>query len=247
MDRQGPPIYARIEADLRRSIAAGTWSVGSRIPSEDQLCQRYGVSRMTVRQALERMVVAGLLVKRQGVGTFVAKTKIERVASRLLGFHEDAVAHGLRPATEVLSSGFEPAGAEDASLLALGPETLVYRVTRLRTTNHEPIGLNTITLAPAFAQALADLDFNDSFYAGVARRLGIEVGEAAQTVEAVHGDDDGGTAALLQVAPTDPLLRVTRVTYLADGRLLGLTRSLYRGDRYYLSLALRRAEPVMTS
>ena len=243
MDRHGPPIYARIEADLRRAIAAGEWCVGSRIPSEDALRQRYGVSRMTVRQALERMVVAGLLVKRQGVGTFVAKSKIERVASRLLGFREDAVAHGLRPATQVLHGGFEAAGAEDANVLGLRPDATVFRVTRLRTTNDEPIGLNTITLTPAFAPVLADLDFSDSFYAGVARRLGVEVGEAAQTVEAVHGDD--GDARLLQVPPTAALLRVTRVTYLDDGRLLGLTRSLYRGDRYFLSLALRRAEPVM--
>ena len=245
MDRHRPPIYARIEADLRRSIAEGAWSVGSRIPSEDALRQRYGVSRMTVRQALERMVVAGLLVKRQGIGTFVATDKIERVASRLLGFHEDAVAHGLRPATAVLRQGHERAGAEDASLLHLDPDAIVYRVFRLRTTDDEPIGLNTITLVPAFAHVLDDLDYGDSFYEGVARRLGTEVGEATQTVEAVHGDD--GSAALLDVAPTAPLLRVTRVTYLADGRLLGLTRSLYRGDRYYLSLALRRTEPVMTS
>jgi GntR family transcriptional regulator len=243
--RHEGPIYARIEADLRRAIAEGEWRLGSRIPSEDALRQRYGVSRMTVRQALGRLATAGLLVKRQGVGTFVAKTKLERVASRLLGFREDALSHGLDPDTTVLSRTLEAAGEEDAHLLGLDPHTTVLRVCRLRTTDGEPIGLNTIVLVPPFAEELRDLDYADSFYAGVATRLGVEVSDAAQTVEAVHGDERA--TSLLQVACTAPLLRVTRVTYLADGRLIGLTRTLYRGDRYYLSLALRRSEPVMTS
>jgi GntR family transcriptional regulator len=244
VDRHGPPIHARIEADLRRAIADGEWRIGARIPSEDELRRHYGVSRMTVRQALERLAVAGIVVKRQGVGTFVAKSKFERVASRLLGFEEDALAHGLRPTTRVLTKGLEIVGTDDGRLLGIEPTVRILRVRRIRTTDGEPIGLNTITLLPAFEQVLGDLDFEASFYAGVAARLGVEVGEAVQSVEAIHGGDDAAT--LLAVAPTAPMLRVTRVTTLADGRLLGLTRSLYRGDRYYLSLALRRMEPVMT-
>jgi len=236
--RQQPPIHAQIEADLRRAIANGEWGVGTRLPSEEELRQRYGVSRMTVRQALERMATAGLVHKRQGVGTFVAKSKIERVASRLIGFHEDAVAHGLRPETRVLSAGLEQIGEEDGEALGIAPEAEVLRVTRLRITDGEPIGLNTITVVPEFSLALADIDFTTSFYTGVAERLRVEVGEAAQTVEAVR---DGRAAELLQVEPSMPLLRVSRVTYLADRRLLGVTHSLYRGDRYFLSLTLRRS------
>jgi GntR family transcriptional regulator len=236
--RRTPPIYARIEADLRLAIADGALRTGSRLPSEDALRQRYGVSRMTVRQALAGLATAGLVTKRQGVGTFVGPAKIERVASRLLGFREDALAHGLRPDTRVLRSGLEPAGDEDARLLDLRSDEEVLRVLRLRAANGEPIGLNTITVVPAFARSLRDLDFRDSFYDGAGRRLGVEIRRADQTVEAVQADD--GQAALLRVAPTDPLLRITRVTHLADGRLLGLTRSLYRGDRYYLSLELHR-------
>jgi len=241
--RLAPPIYARIEADLRRSIAEGEWGVGSRLPSEAELRRRYGVSRMTVRQALEHLAAAGLLVKRQGVGTFVAKSKIERVASRLLGFREDALAHGLRPGTRVLRAGLEPVGDDDARLLDLAPATEVWRVVRLRTTNGEPIGLNTVTVAPPFVRDLAGLDFSGSFYDGAARCLGVEVGYAEQTIEAVHGANDA--TELLGVEPTAALLRVTRVTFLTDGRRLGLTRTLYRGDRYYLSLSVRRTEAEM--
>jgi GntR family transcriptional regulator len=237
--RLTPPIYTRIEADLRLAIADGAWRAGSRLPSEDALSRRYGVSRMTVRQALAGLASAGLVTKRHGVGTFVRPAKIERVTSRLLGFREDALAHGLSPETRVLRGGIEPVGDEDASLLSLPGDAEVLRVVRLRIADGEPIGLNTVTVVPAFARSLEGLDFHGSFYGGVRQSLGVDIGWAEQTVEAVHGDD--AEAQWLGVAATDALLKTTRVTHLADGRLLGLTRSLYRGDRYYLSLALHRS------
>lgn len=235
------PMYARIATDLRERIGNGDWGLGHQVPTEDELCRRYGVSRMTVRHAIDRLVAVGLLVRRQGVGTFVASTKVERVASRLLGFAEDALAHGLQPATQVLGRGFEAAGEEDAELLSLDPHALVYRVRRLRFTEGEAIGLNTVVVVPAFGAALESIDYVSSFYEGVAKALGVEVSHADQTIEATMPDPR--TAALLGLEGEAAMLRVTRVTYLADGRLVGLTRTLYRGDRYYLSLAIRRAQP----
>lgn len=235
------PIYARIATDLRERIGNGDWGLGHQVPTEDELCRRYSVSRMTVRHAIDRLVAAGLLVRRQGVGTFVASTKVERVASRLLGFAEDAVAHGLQPATQVLGRGYEAAGEEDAELLRVDPEGQVYRVHRLRFTEGEAIGLNTVVVAPAFGPQLEDIDYLSSFYEGVAKAIGVEVSHADQTIEAALPDPR--TASLLGLHGDAAMLRVTRVTYLADGRLVGLTRTLYRGDRYYLSLSIRRAEP----
>jgi len=244
MARRVLPAYARIEADLRHAISVGEWPVGKRLPSEGQLCVRYAVSRMTVRQALERLAASGLVAKQQGVGTFVARSKTERVASRLLGFREDALAHGQRPSTRVLSVQVAAAGDADARLLGIGAADAVLRVTRLRATDGEPIALNEVVVAPPWVQALAELDFTQSFYDGAARHLGVDVGRAEQTVEAVH--PPAGAAELLGVRPTDPLLRITRTTFLGDGRLLGLTRSHYRGDRYFLSLTVHRAEPDMS-
>ena len=242
LDRNAVPIYARIQADLRRQIADGRLALGARLPPEAELCQRYGVSRMTVRHALDGLVAAGLLGRRRGVGTFVTRTKTERVASRLLGFREDALAHGLTPTTEVLASATEALGAEDGALLDLAPATRVLRVTRRRTADGEPIGLNTVVLVPPFATALRGLDFEGSLYEEVAAALGVEVAGADQNVDAVAAE--ASAAGLLGVTAGAPLLRVTRVTYLADGRTLGLTRTLYRGDRYFLSLRLQRSDPM---
>ncbi|MEX2500816.1 MAG: GntR family transcriptional regulator [Trueperaceae bacterium] len=243
MRRPDVPMYARIERDLRQAIASGDLPLGSRVPSEDALCRSYDVSRMTARQALSRLADAGLLIRRQGIGTFVAQTKVARVAGRLLGFHEDAVAHGLDPSTQVLQRREEPAGPGDAALLECDPEATVLRVDRLRFHGDLPIGRNQVVVAPALVATFADLDFAGSFYQGAERRLGIEIEDAETTVEAVATEPD--VAELLNVRPGDPLLRTTRVTRLTGGRLLGLTRTLYRGDRYYLSLTIRKDPPAM--
>lgn len=236
------PIYARIEADLRREIADGRLPLGSRVPTEQALAERYGVARMTVRHALDRLTTAGLLVRRQGIGTFVAKTKIERVASRLLGFAEDALAHGLEPSATVLGESEEPLGESDAHLLDLDPATPVLRVSRLRATDGEPIGHNTVVVVPPFAALFGGFDWTGSFYAGVAERVGVEVSDADQTVEATPAPD--WLARALAVPVGAALLSVTRVTRLADGRTVGLTRTHYRGDRYFLSLSVRREGPM---
>jgi DNA-binding transcriptional MocR family regulator len=127
--RDHGPIYAQIERDLRRSIADGQWGIGTRIPTEEALCTRYGVSRMTVRQALERLSSAGLLVRRRGVGTQLALGSLRSVG----GENEDgdvvsvrahllvegaAIHHGHG---EIEQDGVERRGGDDQALERLGP------------------------------------------------------------------------------------------------------------------------------
>lgn len=241
MSRPVGPLYAKIEADLRREIAEGKLALGSRLPTEHELSERYGVARMTVRQALERLASAGILNRRQGVGTFVARVKTERVASRLLGFREDALAHGLEPSTQVLDRHRSHLSAEDAALLGVEPGESALNVRRLRFAAGEPLGHNLVLLLEPFATQLYDIDWTASFYEGAAEALGYEVTSVDQKVEAVAADPN--MAAMLDLNPGEPLLTVTRVTYLANGRRLGLTLTHYRGDRYYLTLKLNREGP----
>lgn len=243
MDEDGVPMYARIERDLRQVIGNGELPLGARVPSEDALRRRYGVSRMTARQALSRLEDAGLVVRRQGAGTFVASTKVERATGRLVSFHDDAAARGLDPSTKVLRHRIEAAGPEDAARLGVPESARVLRVRRLRFHGQDPIGLNVVVIAPEFVDILRDLDFTGSFYRGVQTRTGVEVGSAESTIEAVEAD--AHAAQLLTVSRHSPLLRTTRVTFLSDRRLLGATRTLYRGDRYYLALTIHRTESTM--
>lgn len=113
------PVYARIEQDIRGQIESGALRMGDQIPTEQELSARYGVARMTVRQGLSRLVAEGLLQRRRGIGTFVAIPKLEREGHRLLGFEEDARAHGITPATVVLAQRWTSLAKEDARMLGI--------------------------------------------------------------------------------------------------------------------------------
>jgi GntR family transcriptional regulator len=238
LDTLAIPAYLRIEQDLRRQIEAGALRAGDQLPPEEELSARYSVARMTVRQALGRLVSAGLLLRRRGVGTFVAVPKIERVTNRLLGFEEDAAAHGLHPVTEVLDRSWVRLARDEAEALGEEPGARAFRVDRRRLADGEPIALNTVILPHATGRMLQDHDFAGSLYTAVADALGSPVNHAEQRVEAVTAD--ATQAELLDIEEGSALLRVQRVTFLADGRLLGLTRSHYRGDRYFLALRVER-------
>ena len=232
------PAYLRIEHDIRRQIDAGLLKVGDRIPTEEELSARYGVARMTVRQGLSRLVASGLLVRRQGVGTFVAAPKIERVGQRLLGFEEDTRAHGLQPSTEVLARGWVTPAPEDARVLELPAGGQVFQVERRRWADGVPIGLNTVVLPAEMGRRFEHRAFDGSFYALVEDVLGQPVAYADQRVEATNAD--GRQAEALGIAVGAALLKIERVTYLRDGQRLGLTRTYYRGDRYFVALRVER-------
>ena len=227
-----------IADELRQQIISGQLSVGDQIETEASLCTRYGVSRMTVRQALSSLAAGGYLVSRRGKGTFVASDKAERSASHLLGFAEDTRQRGLEPSTAVLSVGLRRADSEARHLLELPEGTELLTVDRLRSVNGEPIGINHILLLERWSSDFAKQDFSGSFYQIVHNVLDDDVRLADQRVEAVAANDD--QAALLGVSTGAPLLRIVRVTYLHKHGLIGLTRTFYRGDRYFLSLQVLR-------
>lgn len=235
------PIYVTIADDLRRQIITGELAVGDQIPTEAVLCEKHGVSRMTVRQALDSLVLSGHLRRRRGKGTFVNSAKTERSASRLLGFEEDTANRGLTPVTTVLEVTWQEADSEERQYLGLRPGTLVQKIDRLREVNGEPIGINHIVLLEPWSRALAGHDFSRSLYAILRESLVDEVKEAEQRIEAVPADAE--QAALLRVEVGAPLLRIVRTTYLERHGLIGLTRTYYRGDRYFLSLKVIRDTP----
>lgn len=232
------PIYTVIADDLMRLIVEGGVSVGERLPSEAELCRTYGVSRMTVRQAVTALVDGGYVERRRGSGTFVQSTKLERSASRMLGFEEDMLLRGLTPTTVVLRSGWTTAGPEEREFLRLDGGARVLSVERLRSVNGEPIGTNQITLPQKWGELLEGQDFSRSLYALLREVLDDEVKEAEQRIEATPADH--AQATLLRVARGAPLLRIVRTTFLRRHGLIGLTRTYYRGDRYYLSLKVSR-------
>src|ERR671936_968380 len=129
----GPaPLYYQLQQAVRDRIAAGEWRPGDQIPTIREFGQIYGVSRITVVQALHSLAREGLLTRRQGKGVFVAESKIEQGPVRLLSFTDDITRRGQRPASRTLSLRREPASAEVAARLELAPGDGVLVLERLR-------------------------------------------------------------------------------------------------------------------
>jgi GntR family transcriptional regulator, N-acetylglucosamine utilization regulator len=240
IDKQSPiPIYYQIMSQLRDKIAEGEYTLDSALPPERELAETYEVSRMTIRQAIAELVNEGLLVRRKGIGTFVAPPKLEQALSSLTSFTEDMAQRGMKAGSRVLSFKKTVPDPATRKTLGLSAEDSVFECVRLRLADEEPMALETTMLVAAFFPGLQREDLeNRSLYKVLAERWGIELDYARQSLEPVLAPPHEAT--LLHVQPGSPLLLMHRVTYDQDGRAFEHVRSFYRGDRYKFVTELHR-------
>ncbi len=207
------PTHMRIRNDLLREIESGAFDGLKRLPGEAELAERYGVARMTVRQALTGLVNEGMLVRRRGVGTFVAQNAAKRRnMSRLTGFTEDVRNDGRAVETRMLTQRIEPPSAEVAGVLELASGALVVHVARLRIVDGEPVIIQRSWVPYDRCPELWNEPLAEgSLYATLRGRYGIELRRADQRIAAESATKE--QAGLLEVPVRAPLLRVERVTF----------------------------------
>jgi GntR family transcriptional regulator len=221
------PRYLRLAEALKADLERGL--MGRVLPPERELARALGVSRSTLRRALDLLEAEGLLTRRQGSGTYAAQRATFQ--ARLQGFTEEMEALGFKPATRLLKGERARATPEEAFHLRLSPGEEVWRLERLRLADGEPMALEKASL-PAWAlEALPE----GSLYQALEAR-GLRPARALQRLRAVLAKEED---ALLGVPPGSPLLHLERVSYLADGRPIEFVKSRYRGDRYELLVELR--------
>jgi GntR family transcriptional regulator len=239
LDRESPiPIFAQIRARLEDAIANGTLIVHQRIPSERQLSEHFGVSRMTVRQALDAMTQDRLLYSRAGRGTFVSDGKvIEQPLQHLTSFTQDMLARGMRPSSRVLDGRIVDASFEMARLFGLAPTVEIVRLTRLRLADDEPLAIETVHIPARYVPGLLDRDLAaGSLYTLLNREYGLSLSGARQTIEAAEPTPE--EMGLLAMDGPLPVLKISRLTVDANHRVVEYVRSVYRGDRYHLTVEL---------
>ena len=233
------PLYYQLKTILLDRVKSGDLKANDRLPSEDEIAAQYGISKATVRQAIGELVVAGLFRREQGRGTFVAEQKIEQGPRALTGFTEEMRKRGLRSTSKVLKRRVVRAEAGVAEKLGLGEGDPVFELTRLRSADGEPLGLQTAFIPLVLAPGLGDEEFESaSLYEILEGKYGLVPARAEETHSAVL--IDGREARLLKVAAGSPGLAAERVTYLADGRPFELVHSVMRGDRYKIILELTK-------
>lgn len=228
----GPlPRYHQLKEVIRDRIRRGEWSPGDLIPSERELCERYGISRMTARQSITELVSEGLLYREQGKGTFVSRTKIAQQLLRLTGFTEDMRAREQRPGAKVLSAEMWPADDAAAERLRIKVGQPVYRLRRLRLADSEPLALETSCINFIGCERLLDYNLEQhSLYHLLDATFDVPLLEADQELEAdLAGELESG---LLEVAIGSPVLRTRRVTITRRNQPVEFATSVYRGDTY---------------
>lgn len=224
---EGPgPLYRRLQDALRSAIASSVLKPQDALPAERELAADFAVSRITVRKALDALVADGLLIRKQGAGTFVSG-RVEKQFAKLTSFSEDMIARGQTPRSEWLLRASGTVTPDESLTLGLSPGAPVYRFHRIRFADDLPMALEYSTI-PGFGLASAEA-VEDSLYAAL-QSAGNRPTRALQRLRAVLFDEE--RAKLLGVEPGAPGLYIERRGFLDDGRVIEATQSWYRGDAY---------------
>ena len=233
----GVPFYLQLEDLLSQRVSSGEWVPGGQIPTESELCEQYSVSRVTVRQALARLVQRGVLTRGRGKGTFVRDSRVSATARSVSSFSTELGALGMKPGAELL--GIDRVTATDAVAEAMNrePGTELFRLRRLRTADGQPIAVQTCLLVaelfPGLDERVRD---NSSLYELLSSVYGVAPVEALEVFRVAGVPRD--LAPLLQVARGSHAFHVVRVSF-AGPAAFEHTTSIIRGDRYEIRLPLR--------
>jgi GntR family transcriptional regulator len=233
MDRTSyAPRYREIEQALRERIAA--LRPGDRLPSDSDLCAEFGVSRMTARNAMERLVEEGLVIRDPGRGSFVAEPPSHRRADSLMSFSREMRRQGRVPSSRLIGCLVRDVGTQEAIELRLATGEPVVALRRIRLADGRPIAIEDAVLAGRTAAAVQASDLAHGSLHETLMEAGFipTKGQATIWAEAASEED----AALLAVAPGSPLLVERRVILDQRGRPLERTESRYAADRYALDV-----------
>ena len=238
--KSGPvPRYYQLQEIIRERIRSGEWPSGSLIPSERELCERYGISRMTARQAIGGLEKEGLLYREQGKGTFVGQSIIDQQLLQLTGFTEDITARQRKPGARVLSAELWPADDETAAQLRIRAGQPVYRLHRLRLADGAPLAIELSRVSFIGCERLLEYDLaQESLYRLLEDTFQIPLLDADQELEADLADGD--QAKLLQIPVGNPVLRTRRVMFTRRNQPIEFATAVYRGDKYRFYTRLTR-------
>lgn len=222
------PLYQQLMTRLKNDITAGVYPSGGRIPSEQLLCETYGVSRVTVRKALLDLVQEGLLIRRQGKGTFVADKRLQRDLQQITSFSDACALHGRVASTKLIGIQSEEATPDDAERLHLEPGARVVEICRVRLCDGEPVMLEYNRFPEKFS-FLEKENLLGSLYE-ILRSHGVVPSHAVHDILLGHATPT--VSKHLNTAQGEALLILDQTVMDQHGEPLHLSRQWIRGDRY---------------
>lgn len=232
------PLYYQICDLLLRKIEKGQFRPHQQIPTEEELTANFEVSRMTVRQAINKLVNDGMLYRKRGRGTFVGEPKIERKVAKLSSVAEDTEKAGLRPGSVILEKKIIQPTEEERTMLRLKSQEKVLEINRLRLANDQPIAIGRSLIPLSRFPNLSREEFAGvvSLTRFLEEKYGLRIGYAHQKIQAVNATPE--QAKLLKIKKGTSLLHLNRVFFTPDQNPVGIFENFYRGDRYIFTSTL---------
>lgn len=238
-DHQSPqPLYVQIRQALKQRILDGHYKPYERLPSEQELMQAYGVSRITVRQALKDLHNEGLVFSAQGKGTFVSRARAVQDVQHLEGFEEAMTRKGYATSARVVGLHRIAANADVREALRLPPGAQVIELRRVRYLNREPVSVDLSYFAESIGSRLIGRDLSGDVFPLLENQLGIPLGHADLLLEArACGPRE---AELLRIEPGQPVLQVRRLTHDQAGNPIDFEYLTIRSDAYQYRFRIDR-------
>lgn len=226
------PYYEQIKEYLLYKIYSGELGPHDRVPSERNLSEQFGVSRLTAAKAIKELVLEGKLYTQVGKGTFVSDDPIDQALELLTSFSEEMKKRGQRPSSRVLQAGLIPATEAMARRLQVPVGVSLVMLKRVRLANEQPLALETSTLIADLCEGILERhDFaQESLYEVLDVHYRLRLTHAEQEWEARLATDE--ETEVLQLQPYSPILGITRITFIESDQPIEYVKSAYRGDRY---------------
>lgn len=235
----GPrPLYDQVRETIETKILSGEIPAGARLQSERDLADRLGVSRVTVRRALDALEREGLVRAAPGSGRYVRGSALTEPPNELLSFTELGSRRGLVATSRVLGSSVRPASLEEADRAGIAPGAELFELDRLRMLDGVAVAIDRTRVPLAIVPSLPEVDFRTTSLYEVLDAAGALVARADYTTEACAASTS--QARQLGVEPGDPLLLARTTSFDESGRVVELGETFYRGDRYRFHATLVR-------
>ncbi|KRM18281.1 UbiC transcription regulator-associated [Ligilactobacillus hayakitensis DSM 18933 = JCM 14209] len=223
------PVYIQIHNHIKKDIESGRWKIGEKIPPERELSKAFGVSRMTLRQAIQTLVDEGILERKVGSGTFVARKKVQEKMIGITSFTEITESQGKTPTSKTVSYLVTTPSLSESEALSLSDQQKVLRMERIRYADKLPICFEVATVPYDLVSQFEKSEITSSLYKTLEKN-GFEIGHAQQTVSAMLASER--IADFLNLKKGEAILRLRQITELKDGQPFEYVRTQYAGERY---------------
>jgi GntR family transcriptional regulator len=232
------PLYFKVEEALKNRIHNGEYEVGEPIPTEPELQKEFGVSRLTVREAIKRLVTYGLLEIRRGKGTFVAKPNIYHRVGFLMSPSEEILLRNYELITKVIEMKIINANGFIANQLKIDINEEVFFLERLRYANDIPAQLIISYLPYSYVSKMETINFTDNYlYKTLEEHYKYYLEEADETIEATKADSE--VSKLLEIEIQTPILVTKRSTFLKNGAVIEYNNIFYKPNLLNYNIKLK--------